>query len=237
MPTFSLTDPINIQDVRKAPKAPGLYVWYAQFRVGKADWHEEFAGSPASAQTNLLDALESHSMKFVQQGMPVQVTANFSTRWSGVLEENATSRWQDGFRPDVAEDSRSSLSSVCSKNDSRQALVDLLAASFPHFSSPLYVGLAVEQTLRERLKQHSSAFLSLWERPEGVREMAEEMGEPTNFAERALKSGFSPDDLFCYAMAVEPLPDEQLTNNDIGAVIMASEWVLNRWTIPILGRQ
>ena len=237
MSSFSIAGPINIEDVRKAPDSPGLYVWYARFRVGRADWHENFAGDTATAKSNLFNALGSHSLKFAKQGIAVKAVANFSTQWSGLLQDEATSRWKDGFQTGQTRDSGQTLDGVCSENATRQALVHLLDGSFPIFNAPLYIGLAVEQSLKDRLTQHSTSFLRMWHRSAQTRGDADADGVPTNFAERAFRSGFCPDDLFCYAITLERDSDDQLSADQAQDVIIAAEWVLNRWAIPILGRQ
>lgn len=237
MPSFNLSEPMNIQDVHKAPNLPGLYVWYARFHVGKADWHSDYAGGNKAAQTTFLRALQEHSMKFGQQEMSVSAIANFSTIWKGALEEDAVSRWRNGFDEDAPNEQPSSLSLVLAQNNAREALVNMVSSCFPVFNSPLYLGLAVDQTLKVRLSQHRNTFIDLWERYSRDKDLISRIDKPKNFSERAIKLGFSPEDLFCYALCVDRLPEENLSAEELRAVIVSSEWILNRWATPILGRQ
>ncbi len=240
MPSFDISEPFNIQDVHRAPDIPGLYVWYARFSTGKADWHAGYAGGENDAQASFLRVLQNYSMKFGQQEMTVQALANFSTIWKGSLEEDAASRWRKGLEVEASCSSCSeptALSSVVTQNHMREALIGIINNSFPIFHSPLYLGRAVDQTLKERLKQHKNAFLDLWERYSRDREIISRLDKPKDFAERAIKLGFGPEDLFCYTLTVSRSPENNLTADELNALIIVSEWILNRWATPILGRQ
>lgn len=116
-------------------------------------------------------------------------------------------------------------------------LVGLLDASLPRFCSPLYLGKAAEQTLQQRLRQHAAQYLRLWERYLHDRDLAERLTSPKDFAERAIKLGFSPDDLCCFTLAVDIDAMGAMDASTLSALIDAAEWLLNRWTTPILGRQ
>jgi len=234
---FDISEPINIQDVHKAPDKPGLYVWYARLSMGKADWHVDYSGGENNAKASFLRVLQDHSMKFCQQEISVTAFANFSTEWKGLLEEKNSSRWRKGLEVETSCGEPSALSCVASQNHTREALIELINSSFPIFHSPLYLGRAVDQTLKERLKQHKNAFLDLWERYLRDRETISRINKPNDFAGRAIKLGFRREDLFCYTLTLNKSHANKLTTEELNAVITFSEWILNRWTTPILGRQ
>jgi hypothetical protein len=237
MDVFDISDPINIYDVSKAPDLPGLYVWYARFQVGEADWNAEYADGDEMAKMRLLKAIREHSLKFGRQEMRVHASANFSSVWKGLLTEDVAERWQGLQGNGETDDYEEKIRKAVHRNDARKVLVGLLNQCFPLFCSPLYLGKAVEQTLRARLKQHRNSFLDLWERCYKDRQLIERLGKPKTFAERALKLGFSPDDLFCITMSVDRKRTANLTSEEIASLIDISEWILNRWSTPILGKQ
>jgi len=236
MPNFCLSDPINIQDIHLAPDVPGLYVWYARFEVGKADWHTDYVGNNLSADIAFQKCIKRHSMKFSQQEMYINAKANFSIEWNGTMKENSLFRRENGTGNDHPEIILDELAKVTEKNHTRSALINCISNSFPFFSSPLYIGLAVEQTLKERLKQHKKALLDLWERSSHDKDFIDRI-VPLKFADRAIKLGFRPDDLYCYTLSVNLFPEDELTRDELKSLIVSAEWILNRWTTPILGRR
>lgn len=237
MDIILVSEPINIQDVNQAPNTPGLYVWYARFTVGEADWHTEYADGNDLAQRRLLKAIRSHSMKFGRQEMKIQAETNFSSVWNGVLKEDITERWHSQSSDNATDGFDNKIGVAIQKNEMREVFVRLLEKSFPLFCSPLYLGKAVDQTLRERLKQHRKKFLDQWDIYSKDREFIERLVNPKNFAERAIKYGFSPEDLFCITLSFNENFVSNLSLDDISALIDSSEWILNRWSTPFLGKQ
>lgn len=237
MISFDISEPINIQDIHRAPDAPGLYVWYAHFMVGEADWHSDYADGNEMAQTRLVKAIRDYSLKFGQQEMTIQALANFSTIWKGVLEKDIARRWDHSLDSSDEENLPKGFREVVASNHTREALVNILNRSFPIFGSPLYIGMAVDQMLLDRLKQHRMNYLNLWDQFSKDKGLVERMVETKNFAERAIKLGFSPDELYCITLSIKKQRDDVFTFENISALITASEWLLNRWTTPTLGRR
>jgi hypothetical protein len=237
MDALKVSGPYNIQDVDDAPRLPGLYAWYARFSVAEADWSAEFAGGDEAARRNLLKALREHAWKFGRQIMPVRAESNFSSVWNGTLCEDPDAKWHAGTadNPTACFDER--LQPSVDSDLSRQALVALLDAGLPLFCSPLYLGKAAEQTLQKRLRQHAARYLRLWKRYLDDRDLPERMNTPKDFAERAIKLGFSPDDLFCFTLSADIEMLDGMEQKTLSDLIDAAEWLLNRWTTPILGRQ
>lgn len=239
MDAFKIAGPFNIRDTVSAPDFPGLYIWYARFRVEEADWSSACAGSDELARLRLLRAVREHSLKFGRREMAVRAESNFSSTWNGTLHEDYSKRWK--VNPSDCEDEpdgfSNRLEAALPSDGMRELFVSLLDCGFPLFCPPLYLGKAATQTLRTRLGQHSVHFLELWERYVADRQFIERLENPKDFAERAIKLGFSPDDLFCLTLAPTAKTTKELQVNEISALIDASEWLLNRWATPILGRQ
>lgn len=228
----------NIRDVADAPRLPGLYVWYARFSVEEADWKSEYAGGEEKATDHLMKALKAQSLKYGRQEMKVAAATNFSSEWKGTLKEDQLSKWRIEAGADAAVDGFEDKLQTCLRDDrSRQALVTMIDRAFPLFCVPLYIGKASGQSLRERLKQHKQIYLRLWERYLKDRDYPDRIEEPKNFAERAIKLGFSPDDLYCFTLPFDADFRNELSSEDGTALIDATEWLLNRWATPILGRQ
>jgi hypothetical protein len=233
---FESYSPTSIRKAGEAPDATGIYLWLAKFDIGDADWRAKNAGSEAAARENLWTALSEQCAKFGKQEINVNAIANFKTLWQGNLYEDVSSRFSKLLLNSFDPEGKARFDRILSSDDNRQLLISLLAQTFPTFSGPLYVGTATKQTLRERLNQHSLRFLELWELAATDQDAAVNLAEPTNFAERAFKMGFSPEDLYFSCLAVRTAPGTTVAPNDLEDAILATEWLLNRWTTPMLGR-
>lgn len=238
MDAFQIGGPFNIHDTRSAPDLPGLYVWYARFRVEEADWNSAFADGNDSARDRFMRAIRGHSLKFGRQEMKVRADAQFSSVWKGALREDQSARWRSEEPASAEPDGfTAKISPAIDHDGMRRLLVSLLDTGFPLFCSPLYLGKASDQPLRSRLKQHSHHFLDLWERYIKDRQFIERLENPKDFSERAIKLGFSPEDLFCITLALDADAVAGLQEKDVAILIESAEWLLNRWATPILGRQ
>ena len=232
---FKISDLYHLDKADEAPERPGLYAWYGRLSVGSADWDERETKSNDISQKQLLRALRAHSVKHRQQPLQLEATANFSTRWSGGLESAFPAGWID-----VPEDFSTgavdhSVVRATSSNQGREDFLALLTNSMPVFSSPLYIGLAIDQTLRSRLKQHRNKLRRHWDSvsrdPDYLARVNSE-----NFSDRAIKMGFSPRDLYFYTIHIESDANEgaEVSNKEL---LSSAEWLLNRWANPILGRR
>jgi hypothetical protein len=235
MMKFKISDLYHLDKVDEAPELAGLYVWYGRLSVGSADWDEGETKSNAIAQVQLLRALRDHSVKHRQQPLQLEATANFSTKWSGGLESAFPEGWGDGPEGFLTGEADHSVVRATSSNPDREELLALLNNAMPVFSSPLYIGLAIDQTLRSRLRQHRSKLRRHWD------SVSEDPDYPTrikpdNFSDRAIKMGFSPRDLYFYTLHIETEGDEnaKVQNKEL---LRSAEWLLNRWANPILGRK
>jgi len=235
MSRIKISNALHLDQAEIAPDCPGIYVWYGKLSVGAADWDESLNASNEVAQIQLLRALRDHSTKHRQQELQVDATANFTTRWSGGLGAILPDSWnlEEGT---WAVESESKIAKSTSVNTERRDLLDVLGAAFPIFSSPLYIGLAIEQSLRDRLKQHRSQFRRHWDKASCDPEYPSRIVNPAKFADRAIKVGFSPADLYFFTLHIE---DEISTHSESRneRLLRSVEWLLNRWANPILGRQ
>ena len=238
MQQFKISGPFNIHDVTSAPSQMGLYVWYARFRVDEADWHSSFAEGNESARSRLLKAIRDHSLKFSRHEIKVRANSHFSTTWKGALQEDTSSKWQiDQLTTNQDDRFSAKLGPVIGHDSMRELFVSLLDTGFPLFCSPLYLGKATNQSLRTRLRQHRDHFLDLWERYINDRQYIDRIEDPKDFAERAIRLGFSPEDLFCITLHPDCTKSANIKAEDLSNLIESAEWLLNRWANPILGRQ
>jgi hypothetical protein len=235
---LAVAGPHSIQDLSRVPRLPGLYVWYARFHVQEADWSAAFAGGDDAAGRHLLKAIREQSLKYERQEMAIRAASNFSSVWNGTLREDPGAKWHtnggDAGESDAFDDR---LKAGLTTDPTRHHLIALLDVGFPLFHSPLYIGKASDQTLMDRLGRHASRYLKLWDRYQRDRQFLDRLTTPKNFAERAIKLGFCPDDLFCMTLAVDVGDTEGLDTDAATALIEAAEWLLNRWATPTLGRQ
>ena len=121
------------------------------------------------------------------------------------------------------EPSRSdSLVTRLAKNPERlHVIAQLLGDAAPAFTSPLYIGMAVN--LRTRLKTHKNRITEFREQ----RTDTEADGTPeSGFARQVVDRGFDPTNLFVHVAEVDVETGE---HNDI-------ENILNRINYPIFGR-
>ena len=111
----------------------------------------------------------------------------------------------------------------------------MVDAAFPTFLSPLYIGMTIDQTLQQRLLVHKNRFVRYWEQSQRDPTFVDRFENPKNFAERAVKVGLTPRDIHFFTLHIEG--DSELTNSDQDDLIRSAEWLLNRWSSPLLGRQ
>ncbi len=238
MEPFRISTPINIQDVQTAIDQPGLYVWYGKFNVGRADWHSQYVGDDTRACQLLQKALRQHSLKFGRQPLDIQAIANFSTLWRGTLKDTlADTVLETDSNNAAGRIFPKEIETIIAGDAGRGALVELLTLGVPLFQTPLYLGKAVKQSLRDRLKQHKREFLDWRERYLENPDIIDRLEQPANFAQRAVKLGFSPDDLYCVTLSITDSLCQSLSEGELAALLTSSEWLFNRWATPILGRR
>jgi hypothetical protein len=232
---FQISELHHIDKVYEAPECEGLYVWYGRLSVGAADWDDRETNSNTVAQQQLLRALREQSVKHRQQPLQLEATANFSTRWAGGLEPALPAGWSDGVDGFLTSTADHSVVRATSSNPGREELLALLNNALPVFSSPLYIGLAIDQPLRSRLQQHRNKLRRHWDSVSKDPDYLSRI-KPENFADRAIKMGFSPRDLYFYTLHIHSEPGES-SEVSTKELLLSAEWLLNRWANPILGRK
>jgi hypothetical protein len=232
---FRISELHHIDKVNDAPNHSGLYVWYGKLTLGAADWDERVIQSNSIAHNQLLNALRDHSFKHRQQPLELEALANFSTKWTGSLDYQRPDAWDDETDGFWSEKSDNFISHSTSTNLARENLLNFLDDAFPKFCSPLYIGLAIDQSLRSRLIQHRHKLRRHWEAVCKDTEYSSRI-KGDDFAERAIKVGFSPRDLFFYTLHIETTTDESSSVQQT-ELLRSAEWLLNRWANPILGRR
>ena len=232
---FRISQLQHLDTVDEAPDKAGLYAWYGRLSVGAADWDERETKSNSKAQNQLLKALQDHSVKFRQQPLEVEALTNFSMRWVGGLEPALPKNWVDEPEGIWSGTANYPIALVTSSNPGREELLALLDDVLPVFSSPLYIGLAIDQSLRSRLQQHRYKLRRHWD---GVSKDPDYLSriKSETFADRAIKVGFSPRDLYFYTIHIDAEGDEssKVLQEEL---LRSAEWLLNRWANPILGRK
>ena len=236
MAEFRISDVQHLDKADEAPDQPGLYVWYGRLSLGAADWDESVAGNNSIAQKQLLRALRDHSVKHRQQPLQLDAVANFSARWSGGLGPVLPEAWDDESIGTWTADGEHEIARVTASNPGRGELLSLLSHVFPLFASPLYIGLAIDQSLRSRLQQHRTQLRRHWEKVSRDPEYPSRITHPANFADRAIKVGFSPADLYFYTLHID-MAEYEHADGRHARLLRSAEWLLNRWANPILGRK
>lgn len=190
-----------MHELDKAPAEPGVYAWFAVPILGAADTS---SGSASTA------ALERHARIMRPASLELRANSSFGTVWEASRIEPAT-------RPTVA-------SAVRDWDDAERVLfVHLLQGLLATFGAPLYIGKAVDQTLRDRLKRHYRDF---------ERSRAGEEGRRNSFGRRAHEAGFSDDDLLVQPVAI---PRDDLSAERHSSIVSTLEHFLNTCTQPRLG--
>ena len=234
MERFIISDCKNIKDAHKAPSSNGIYVWYARLNIGKAVYDDGCAGGTDKASEETNKAVMQHIYKHTYQPLEISATANFSVSWAGKIE--SYNNMVNSSSAILADDQyyQKSVKKAVANNQTRSVFLDLINNSFPFFSSPLYIGIATDQTLRDRLLSHKNKFMSCWERQQEDPEFPNRLKKPKNFGERAIKIGLRPSDLFFYTMHII---DETISAQEKKNIIESAEWFLNRCASPILGKK
>jgi hypothetical protein len=234
MERFIISDYKNIEDAHKAPASNGIYVWYARLNIGKAVYDDACAGGTDKASEETNKAVMQHVYKHAHQPLKISASANFSVSWAGNIESYNNLVNSNSATMVDEQYYQKSVEKAVAKNQTRSVLLDLINNSFPIFNSPLYIGIATDQTLRDRLLSHKNKFMSCWESTLEDPEFPHRLENPKNFGERAIKIGLRPSDLFFYTMHII---DETINAQERKNIIESAEWVLNRCASPILGKK
>lgn len=201
----------TINNIKKAPDLPGVYVWYCSLCIGKADIKDS---------VGFIQLLESYISKYGPQQMTLNASLNFDLFWEGQIDH----RTKDTTYSTITED--------CFSKKSLELAANMLMKSQHLFFQPLYIGKA-ETSLKSRLNQHVSEFMRLRELLASSADV-NYRGED-DFAQRAAAAGYNEDQLFVYTLDVGN--DNNMSKEELGKSVRLVEMFLNRCATPLLGRR
>jgi len=228
----------SVQDVGKAPEQPGLYAWYGKLDVGPADWAEHLVDGEDLGARLLRDVLRRHTTRFQNRGLHAEVSSSsFRMKWTGELSDVTTPELAelltDRLPAGQSPDDRRLLPQALEHAKLREALVTTLQITSPILSSPLYIG--VSDNLRRRLGDHVRALYRLMRSDDRSCDL--EPDQRDDFASRAHDQGFTDATLEVFTFNLGELLSTDLRGEQLQAVRLAAEFILNRWHRPVLGKK
>jgi hypothetical protein len=201
-------------EIELAPPRTGVYAWYSRMRISKADVNDTISRVKAAVDSQTAHNLIENALdRFIfnpyrESPYRVLLRGQLKPKFIGDVEH---------------EPSRSdSLVTRLARNPERlHVIAALLGDAAPAFTSPLYIGMAVN--LRARLRTHKSKITEF--REQRTNTEADSTPE-AGFARQVVDRGFDPTNLFVHIAEVDVEAGE---HNDI-------ENILNRINYPIFGR-
>ena len=224
---------LSPKDIFKADESPGLYVWYGILNLGNAD---------ISERKNVINALKRQNSRFKTPPLDSTVKGNLGSFWSGQLLDQSMDRLMSALSESeeiAREKSAIRLNRTIEHEPTRKLLCSLLDMCTPIFSSPLYIGIS--DNLRRRLTIHVQKFrvlseyksIKLKDQLFNIDAEEDDATSGINFAARAVIAGFKEDNLKVYTFPLDK--NDCLSDEEIFDLIAAIEFLLNRWSRPILG--
>jgi hypothetical protein len=206
--------PYRFDEVGSVPAQPGLYAWYHQFTLSRADVNMlavDLQQGKANAPLIAEQFLRDHFFGPYQE-------ASYRVEMRGPLKPE--------YSGEVAHKLRLSelvLNQATKSPQSLNDIGDLLSRSAPFFSSPIYIGVA-KTSLRDRLRTHRRLLEEYRER-EGAPPTEQDVDHSFAYDAVCVRR-LIPADLIVYVMPVEFPPE----------VAQATEYILNRINFPLCGR-
>lgn len=124
---------LRAAEVDRAPDAPGLYAWYAVPDIGPGD--DRSQASFAAALSRTVDAT-------APAALDLQARPRLGLEWEGTLRPKR----------------RADLAFPHDNDQFRREIRRAIATVAHFFEAPIYVGRAIDQPLRARLKRHVDDF-------------------------------------------------------------------------------
>lgn len=236
--SFENAQAFAASDVDRVPEVVGIYAWYGVLDAGRKDWELENVDGVDAGQHRLLKLLQYHSARHASPPLRITALSRLAASWSGELESDAGNNLSEMLAgvKDGEEAGLAAISTALKSPALREAMVQALHAATPVLSSPLYVGISVN--LRERLNRHVNqvrrARAVVARSPDARQRLLE---EGRNFATRAVGSGFDVESLLVWVVKLEDMFRDRLDKNEARIVAEATEWLLNRWHRPPLGKR
>ena len=223
-------------DIDQSPVGPGIYAWYAVAPIGRRDWEPCVRGTHDHGIDNFLRVLANHTRRFAQIKLRVTAQSSFDTNWEGILEDTAIeslAQLLQGLATTVEEES--TFRSAIRDPQLRELLATVLNVATPTIASPVYIGRA--KCLRSRLKDHTDRISLLHRRCNDDPTYRARLPERDLFADRAVKTGFSDGTLEVHTWDLIAFRDAGFTDDQLTAIAISIELLLNRWHRPLLGRK
>ena len=251
-PTFPFTTDerfyqrFTLETFSQAPKATGIYAWYAQLNAGIKDWELDIVDGNDAGTNRLRNLLKRHTDRYCLRELETTASGSFSQNWTGQLKDNTAKILQDTLSTSGNDQEENSydqkrapkLQASLESRDARLLMVKALELAMPVLSAPIYVGVA--SCLNTRLSQHVNEINKLSSAANDNPEVRETLREKrkSNFAARAVASGFTPESLQVWTCNLDLLVEDlESQSQDARTVAEAVEWLLNRWHRPYLGRR
>lgn len=214
--------------LESAPTVPGIYAWYARFPLGEQDWKPAIHGGIDRSAAAFLDSIVTYGSYFHEGVVDLTGRGLYGVKWVGSVEPQTF--FNSGESSELAR-----LESAANEPQTRRLVSALLRESVPAFTTPLYIGVALN--LRERLLQHKhdyeTAHRSLKSAPERGSELREQ-GKAFGF--RIAGAGVPFEQLVVHVLEV-PKAVDGLTGAEARKAAEVAEWTLHRILRPVFGRQ
>lgn len=211
-----LGNSIAWSEIDLAPESPGVYAWYSKLVISKADIDaivRRINEAKVIGETNARAEVEEALNRFVfnpYRENPYQVTlrGQLKPKYSGQIEHEPAR-------------SESLIDRLVETPERFFAISEILKTAAPWFTSPLYIGMAIN--LRGRLRQHKNKIVELRDL-HGQQDF--DNTADAGFASQVVARNFDPTNLFVQITEVNVDSSE---HNDL-------ENILNRINYPIFGR-
>ena len=203
-------------EIELAPDSPGVYAWYSQLIISKADIEQIIAKVEAAkkkgeqaAQSEVKVALDRFIFNpYRESPYRVQLRGPLKPRFSGDIDHEPSK-------------SDTLMARLVQNPERFRTIAEILTNAAPWFTSPLYIGMAAN--LRSRLRTHKNKIIEFRDKWGGS--VIQDPGD-AGFASQVVGRGFDPTNLFVHVAEVHVDSGE---HNDI-------ENILNRINYPIFGR-
>jgi hypothetical protein len=236
---------LAFNELDQAPDSTGLYAWYGMLRSGRGTWGVHIQQGADQGEARSRRALHLHADHFASAPLDVTVESAFSARWSGELLDDTSASLratlennEELTRGGGDRAAAPKLQATLHTSTMRKTLFDVLERSAPILSAPLYMGVA--ESLRGRLATHAhnlQVHLRHSARDSNYFNNLDDPKARGTFAFRAARKGFSPDSLEVWVLDLAAFAEEGMDDLQLREVAEASEWLLNRWHRPQLGRR
>lgn len=236
---------LAFKELDQAPDSPGLYAWYGVLRSGRGTWGVNIRQGRDEGEAHSRRALSLHTEHFASAPLTVTAESAFSASWSGELLDDTYASLQatlesnkERIREESDPERAPKLQNTLQTPAMRKTLFDVLERSAPILSAPLYIGVA--HSLRDRLGVHANELQLHLRHSASNSNYFNNLDDPKargTFAFRAARQKFSPDSLEVWVLDLAAVAEKGMDVLQLREVAEASEWLLNRWYRPQLGRR